>query len=105
MPKIGAVTPNAEVDDVVENVPKGDWVPKTFGDVERLEKAEAGFEGEVEVVKGPNAESVGCVPKLDDGHWLASGLKDAELEDMLSSGSCSSSPPCTSSMYSSVSSS
>lgn len=102
MLKVGAAVPNAEVDDVVENVPKGDGVPKTFGDVERVEKAEAGFGREEEEVKGPNTEAVGCEPKLDDGHWVASGLKDAGPEDMPSSSSCSSSTSSVSSMYSSA---
>jgi hypothetical protein len=99
MSKRGASAPNAELDEVVENVPKGDGVPKTFGDVERVEKAEAGLGREEEVVKGTNAEAVGCGPKLDDGHWVASGLKDAGPEDK-PSGACSSSPLSTSSMYS-----
>jgi hypothetical protein len=66
--KPGAVVPNG---DVVEKVPKGDGVPKTFGDAERVEKAETGFGRDVEV------EAAGCEPKLDDGHWVISGLNDA----------------------------
>jgi hypothetical protein len=75
IPKPGAVVPNADVVDVVEKVPKGDGVPKTFGDAESVEKAEAGFGRDVEVI-GPNAEAAGCELKWDDGHWVTSGLND-----------------------------
>lgn len=85
-PPTRVVVLNAEVEEVVENVPKGDAVPKTFGDVERVEKAEVDFGKE---------EEIGCEPKLDGGHWVASGVNDTGPEDMPSSGSCSSS-----SMYS-----
>jgi hypothetical protein len=99
-PKTGAEGPNADVAEEVENVPNGDGVPKTFGDAESVEKAEAGF-GTVEVVEGPNVEAVGCEPNVDDGHWEASGLKNVCPDDMFSTGSSSTSLPRISSMYSS----
>lgn len=96
-PKTGADGPNAEVvDEEVENVPNGDGVPKTFGDAESVEKAEAGFG----IVEGPNVEAVGCEPKLDDGHWEASGLKNVGPDDTFSTASSSTSLPCISSMHS-----
>ena len=101
LPKLDTVAPNTEVDEVVENVPKGDGVPNTLGDVERVEKAEVGF-GRVDVVNGPNTEAVGRELKVDDGHCVASGLKDAGPEDMPSRSSFSSSTLIVSSMYSST---
>ena len=101
MTKPGTAAPNTEVDEAVENVPKGDRVPNTLGDVASVEKAEVVF-GRVDAANGPNTEAVGCELKLDDGRCVTSGLKDAGPGEIPARCSFSSSASIGSSMYSST---
>lgn len=86
-------------------LPKGEGVPKTFGVVAIVEKAETGLIGGAAGGGAgggfPNAEAVGCGPKLVDNHSVPLGFSGAGAARDSSLVSCCSSSSSISSCISS----
>lgn len=86
-------------------LPKGEGVPKTFGVVAIVEKAETGLIGGAAGGgadgRFPNAEAVGCGPKVVDNHSVPLGFSGAGAAREGSFVSCCSSSSSVSSCISS----